>query len=342
MSVKWPQTTVETPEGPCTAIAPWIISASRATDIPAFYGEWFFDKLEKGYVQWINPFNRLKPQYVSFENTCVIVFWTKNPGPMIPMLKRLKTLGIECYFQFTLNDYEAEGFEPGVPSLNQRIEIFQALSEALGKERVVWRFDPLLITDRSGPDQLISKIQRLGDILHPFTEKLVFSFADIASYKKVSNNLARKAIQYTDFDATAMGEIAKKISEINRPWGLKLATCGETIDLDPFGIEHNRCIDDELILRITKSPARNVQFEKFLGYERQGDLFAESRQEKSNKLKDKGQRKACGCIYSKDIGMYNTCPHGCVYCYANYSPGAVKNNRLKMGVENVSLGPKIK
>ncbi|MDY0223492.1 MAG: DUF1848 family protein, partial [Desulfobacterium sp.] len=99
MTIKWPETTIKTPEGPCTAIAPWIISASRATDIPAYYSKWFFDKLEKGYVKWINPFNRLKPQYVSFVNTRAIVFWTKNPAPMIPFLDRLKSLGIACYFQ---------------------------------------------------------------------------------------------------------------------------------------------------------------------------------------------------------------------------------------------------
>ena len=339
MSIKWPQTTVETPEGPFPAIAPWIISASRATDIPAYYGEWFFDKLEKGYVQWINPFNRLKPQYVSFANTQAIVFWTKNPRPIIPFLKRLKARGIACYFQFTLNDYEVEGFEPGVPALNQRIETFQALSEILGKERVIWRFDPLLITNKSDPDQLISKIQRLGEILHPFTEKLVFSFADIANYKKVRDNLARQGVEYRNFDTTAMTDMARRICEVNRPWGLKLATCGEAIDLASFGIEHNRCIDDELILRITDVPGRSVQFEKFLGYERQGDFFAELDESKTKNLKDKGQRKECGCVYSKDIGSYNTCPHGCIYCYANSSLTAVKNNRLKIRVENPSLVP---
>lgn len=339
MSINWPTTTIETPEGSFSAIAPWIISASRATDIPAFYSEWFFDKLEKGYLQWINPFNRLKPQYVSFANTCAIVFWTKNPAPMIPFLERLKELGIACYFQFTLNDYEAEGFEPGVPSLEKRIETFKALSETLGKERVIWRFDPLLITDRSTPDQLIAKIHRLGDILHPFTEKLVFSFADIANYKKVGSNLNRNGLSYREFDRATMTDMARRISEINKPWKLKLATCGESIDLASLGIEHNKCIDDDLILRITDAPGRNPKFEKFLGHERQGDLFAREQSVKKKNLKDKGQRRECGCIYSKDIGSYNTCPHGCVYCYANSSPASIASNRLKIRVENAALLP---
>ena len=237
------------------------------------------------------------------------------------------------------NDYEAEGFEPGIPPLDQRIETFQALSDILGKECVIWRFDPLLLTDQSDPDQLISKIHRLGKILHPFTEKLVFSFADIKKYKKVTNNLDRKGIWYRDFDTAAMTDMARKISDINTPWGLKLATCGETIDLAHFGIDHNKCVDDQLILRITDAPGRSIMFEKFLGYERQGDLFVDKRCSKIKNLKDKGQRKACGCIYSKDIGSYNTCPHGCVYCYANSSSAAVANNRLKIRVENASLVP---
>ena len=339
MSIKWPTIEIDTHQGTTSAIAPWIISASRATDIPAYYSEWFFNKLEKGYVKWINPFNRLKPQYVSFKNTRAIVFWTKNPKPMIPFLKHLKERGIACYFQFTLNDYEAEGFEPGVPELKQRIETFMALSEILGRECVIWRFDPLLLTDQTEPDRLISKINRLGKILHPFTEKLVFSFADITNYKKVTSNLNKKGIRYGDFDTATMTDMARKISEINKPWGLKLATCGERIDLDRFGIEHNRCIDDELILRITDAPGRSVMFEEFLGYERQGDLFADEKKFKTKNLKDKGQRRECGCIYSKDIGSYNTCAHGCVYCYANSSPALVETNRLRIRVENSSLVP---
>ena len=313
----WPHTIVQTPEGPGKAIAPWIISASRATDIPAYHGQWFFDRLEKGYVKWINPFNRHKSQYVSFANTRVIVFWTKNPAPIMPFLNQLKTRGIACYFQFTLNDYEAEGLEPGVPSLQRRIATFQALSRILGRACVIWRFDPLLLTDRLGPDKLISKIHGVGEQLHPFTEKLVFSFADILNYRKVKCNLERQGIQYRDFDTAAMVALAQRISELNKPWGLKLATCGESIDLERFGIEHNKCVDDQLILRLTRGSCRGAEFEKFLGYDSQADLFGKAPSIGSKKLKDRGQRRECGCIYSKDIGRYNTCAHGCVYCYAN-------------------------
>ncbi len=341
MSIKWPETSIKTPAGNQSAIAPWIISASRATDIPAYYSEWFFDKLQKGYVQWINPFNRLRPQYVSFAKTKAIVFWSKNPAPMIPFLKRLKDHGIACYFQFTINDYEAEGYEPNLPSLTRRIETFQALSETIGRKCVIWRFDPLLLSKRTDSEQLVEKIHRLGEILHPFTEKLVFSFADIDNYKKVQSNLKKEDIRYSNFSPVMMEDMAEKISRINRPWGLKLGTCGEGIDLDRFGIEHNKCIDDELILRITEASHRSVEFEKFLGYERQQELafFTTDGVSKKRNLKDKGQRKECGCIYSKDIGSYNTCAHGCVYCYANSSPQLVHKNQLKIRVENEALLP---
>ncbi len=314
----WPHTIVETPKGPRNAIAPWIISASRATDIPAYHGSWFFERLEKGYVKWINPFNRLKAQYVSFANTRVIVFWTKNPEPMMPFLNQLKARGIACYFQFTLNDYEAEGLEPGVPPLHRRIKTFKALSKTLGRACVIWRFDPLLLTDRIGPNELISKIHGVGERLHPFTEKLVFSFADILNYRKVERNLKRQGIQYRDFDTATMVETAQGISELNKPWGLKLATCAESMDLHCFGIEHNKCIDDQLILRLTRGSCRSAEFEKILGHDPQADLFGNIISPTgSKKLKDRGQRRECGCIHSKDIGRYNTCAHGCVYCYAN-------------------------
>ena len=127
------------------AIEPIIVSASRSTDIPAFYAKWFINRLCKGYCVWYNPFNQ-KPMYVSFAKTKVVVFWTKNPAPIIPYLPELDRRGIHYYFQMTLNDYENENLEPNVPTLEKRIDTFKRLSDLIGKEQVIWRFDPLIVT----------------------------------------------------------------------------------------------------------------------------------------------------------------------------------------------------
>lgn len=292
------------------AQAPLIISASRATDIPAFYTDWFFRRLEKGYVRWRNPFSG-QDRYVSFGNTRFIVFWSKNPAPLLPQLSRLKERGIGCYIQYTLNDYEAEGLEPNVPPLTQRIDIFRRLVDALGPGAVVWRFDPLLLTDQINIDTLLEKIAHIADALVGYTEKLVFSFADIESYKKVSRNLRHSGINYREWDEATMRELASRLLMLNRDsWNFRLATCAERIDLSKYDIGHNRCIDPELISRL--APDDSV-LQNFL----------------YNARCDSGQRKACGCILSKDIGAYNTCPHGCLYCYANTSPASAFENYKK-------------
>lgn len=289
------------------AQTPLIISASRATDIPAFYADWFFRRLEKGYVRWRNPFSG-QNSYVYFSNTRFIVFWSKNPAPLLPYLSMLKERGIGCYIQYTLNDYEAEGLEPNVPPLEQRIATFRRLVEVLGIGGVVWRFDPLILTDRINIDTLLRKIARISDALVGYTEKLVFSFADIESYKKVSRNLRQSGINYREWDEDSMREFASRLSAMNRNnWNFRLATCAERIDLSEYGIEHNRCIDPELISRRAPDDAILQNF-----------LY--------NVKTDNGQRKACGCILSKDIGTYNTCPHGCLYCYANTSSTSAFEN----------------
>lgn len=283
-----------------SAQSPVIVSASRGTDIPAFYADWFFRRLEKGYVRWRNPFSG-QDSYVSFENTRFIVFWSKNPAPLLPYLPMLKERGIGCYIHFTLNDYEAEGLEPNVPPLSQRIETFRRAVEALGRGAVVWRFDPLILTDKINIDTLLEKIAHIANALTGYTEKLVFSFADIESYKKVSRNLRQSCINYREWDEESMCEFASRLSTKNHDnWNLRLATCAERIDLSEYGIGHNRCIDPELISRL--APDDEI-LQNFL----------------YNAKTDTGQRKACGCILSKDIGAYSTCPHGCLYCYANTS-----------------------
>lgn len=293
-----------------SAQAPLIVSASRATDIPAFYADWFFHRLKKGYVRWRNPFSG-RDNFVSFSDTRFIVFWSKNPAPLMPYLHILKRRGIGCYIQFTLNDYEADGLEPNLPPLTQRIDTFHRFIEMLGPGAVVWRFDPLILTDSIDSEVMLAKIGHIGNALNGYSEKLVFSFADIATYKKVGKNLNNAGIRYREWNEASMRTFASRLSALNQEnWNFRLSTCAESIDLSMFGIEHNRCIDSELISRLMM---KDIPLQNFL----------------YNTKTDGGQRKACGCILSKDIGAYNTCPHGCLYCYANASPTSASINHQK-------------
>lgn len=294
---------------PC--ILPEILSVSRSTDIPAFYSDWFINRLDEGYSVWLNPMNQ-KPQIIKFDNVKFIVFWTKNSKPLHVFLKKIDDKGILYYFQYTLTNYDKYGLEPNLPLLSERIITFKELSKKIGKERVIWRFDPLLLSNTITIDTLIKNIEFVGYQIHEFTEKLVISFIDITPYKKVRTNLNNAGFSdIREFTHEEMKEFGYKLSQLNRKWGLKISTCGEIIDLDEYEIEHNKCIDSELIKRICSS---NSGFVKFVT---------------DNFQKDKGQRDCCGCISSKDIGMYNTCMHQCVYCYANHFQNAVCNNYNK-------------
>lgn len=331
------------------ATAPVIISASRSTDIPAFYAKWFFNRLAKGYCAWYNPFNQQK-MYISFERCRVIVFWTKNPAPIIPYLPELDKRGIHYYFQVTLNDYDKEGFEPNVPSVNERVETFKKLSSLIGKEKVIWRFDPLIITPNIGPRELITRIWHLGNKLKGYTDKLVFSFVDVKAYRKVQNNLVKETmlftkenVEYAEANYAQRIEIVeglKKIREAwhNDGWDIEMATCAEDINLEAYGIEHNRCIDGELMKRIFADDKELVYYLHTLKWPER-DMFGEIPPipQKPKNVKDSGQRKSCGCMISKDIGIYNTCRHFCVYCYANTSKEAVLKNMGKHKDDSESI-----
>lgn len=314
-----------------SASAPVIVSASRSTDIPAFYSHWFFERLKKGYVIWTNPFNG-KNSYISFNKTRFIVFWSKNPQPLLNYLDVLKEKGIGCYIQYTLNDYEEERLEKGVPPLENRIETFKALVRKLGYGQVVWRFDPMILTEDITIEKLISKVKNIGEKLKGFTEKLVFSFADIASYRKVKSNLEKNGVKYIEWTENLMREFTKRLSKMNEElgWNYHLATCAEGINLEEFGIEHNHCIDEILIIKSAWKDNDLMEFLKVGITESQPSLFGEQiipegaialgdnrYAVRKTDNKDKGQRLYCGCIKSKDIGKYNTCPHLCEYCYAN-------------------------
>lgn len=329
------------------AQAPVVVSASRSTDIPAFYADWFFERLRRGYSAWTNPFNGVT-SYVAYSRTRFIVFWSKNPRPLLQHLDYLKERDIACYVQYTLNDYEREGLEKGVPPLAQRLETFRLLVEALGHGHVIWRFDPMILTDKISIDDLLAKVCHIGDSLRGLTRKLVFSFADIAAYRKVKANLEKNGINYREWDENSMHEFASRLAAMNRErgWGYELATCGEKIDLKPYGIAHNRCVDDELMIRLAYRDKALMDFLKTDIHDVRPatpSLFVETDAEpalpegaimlspgkyalRRGNNRDKGQRQFCGCTVSKDVGQYNTCPHLCEYCYANASKDAAVAN----------------
>ncbi len=241
---------------------PIIISASRATDIPAFYTDWLISRIEAGYIKWKNPFNgQIKD--VSFAKTRLFVFWSKNPSPMLRKLSYFDEKGYNYYFQFTLNDYEQEKWEKNLPALNQRLENFIELSELIGNQKVIWRFDPFIISDKLHPEELLKRIENIGDQIYAYTNRLVISFIDIDIYKRVKRNLSALPDEIKEIDIPTMNYFARELMRLNQKWNLKIATCAEQIDLHQYGIEHNRCIDDRLIIKLFSD---DTELMNFLGY----------------------------------------------------------------------------
>lgn len=293
------------------------------------------NRLRAGYVKWTNPFNQ-RPQYVSFERTRVVVFWSKDPQPLLRYLDELEHLGIAYYVQFTLNDYEREGLEPGVPPLGKRIRTFAELSRSIGRDRIVWRFDPLILSEDLTVDELLKRIEKVGDQVSSWTSRLVFSFVDIALYRKVRSNLAKHGGAYRELDEGEIAQAAAGIATLCRDWGIRALTCAEAVDLAEYGIGHNKCIDDDLILKITSNDLALRRLLRGPGAEERLPL-GEDGGPASEHVKDTGQREACQCAPSKDIGQYNTCPHLCIYCYANTSATAVRRNVGKAVLESESI-----
>ncbi|NTV05734.1 MAG: DUF1848 domain-containing protein [Chlorobiaceae bacterium] len=265
-----------------------IISASRRSDIPAFYGEWLVNRLRAGEVLVRNP---MQPKQVSRiilspETVDALVFWTKNPAPFLSRLPEIDALSYSYYFLFTLTPYDLT-LEPGVPQKASVVEVFRKLSRLIGPEKVVWRYDPVVLSDLFTPDWHAAAFSRLAEELSGLTERCVISFFD--DYSKVRKRM--QGIRYYIPDTELMGDLAGRFSDMARRNAIELFTCSQDIDLSRYGIQHSRCIDSELVQRITGSVMTGMK-------------------------KDSRQRKSCGCIESRDIGRYNTCAHGCLYCYA--------------------------
>lgn len=273
-----------------------IISASRRTDIPSYYSEWFFNRLKEGYVLVRNPMNPRQISRVNLSPEVVdgIVFWTKNPAPMLKKLDPLEKY--IYYFQFTVTAYGSD-IETNLPSKNEVIiPAFQQLSGEIGKERVVWRYDPIFINDRYTLEYHCRSFEILASKLAPYTEKCTISFIDF--YRKTERSMKRLGIQ--PVSAWQQDELLERFTKTAAKYNIYLDACAEISDFRRFGIAPARCIDPE-------------RLEKIGNY-------------RLHAGKDKNQRHECGCIESIDIGTYDACRNGCLYCYANHSHTIANRN----------------
>lgn len=285
-----------------------IISASRRTDIPAFYSDWFIERIKQGYVSVKNPFNSKQIKTISLEpqNVDCIVFWTKNAAPLLDKLSILNDLGYSYYFLWTITPYDKD-IEPNLADKKEIITNFIRLSEMIGSNRVILRYDPIIINCKYTADFHTKYFKNLTAKLNGHTNKCIVSFADI--YNKLSKNA--KAIIGVPINNSDMYDIANKLNKIAKDNNITVQTCCEEIDLSLAGIHHGACVDKTII-------------EQLCG-------------RKLNISKAKSQRELCNCIESVDIGAYNCCAHGCVYCYANFGSNAVIENIKKHDINSPFL-----
>lgn len=259
-----------------------IISASRRTDIPALYSQWFMNRLQEGYALIPNPRNPKRLGRVEFSPDKVdcIIFWTKNPAPMLDKLWEIEERGYSFYFQFTLTPYD-QRLERNLPPKSELIRTFRELAERIGPEKVVWRYDPIIIDSTYTLKWHIEHFAEMCAKLNLYTKRIILSFVD----PQIS--LDRKIRALTEDEIHIL---ASRFSKIAAQYNLPLFTCAEEIDLTQYGIVHSSCIDQKLIEEIIGCPIKAK--------------------------KDRNQRETCQCIESIDLGVYDTCINGCTYCYA--------------------------
>lgn len=272
-----------------------IISASRRTDIPAFYAEWFMNRIEAGYCTVPNPFNRNHVSRVSLapQDVDVIVFWTRNPRPLLAQLAELDSRGYRYYFLYTLLDYPRL-IDPKSPPPAASLNTFRELVGHIGPERVVWRYDPIVFSDKTDPQFHQRTYRQIATELCGYTFRSVISI--VTFYRKMEKRLralGKEGIELTTVEGEALHDLMRALARTAHENNMEILSCAQNLNLSPSGIRPGKCIDDALI----------------------SDVFGITVPSK----KDPSQRSACGCVTSRDIGVYDSCLFGCKYCYATTS-----------------------
>jgi len=270
--------------------------ASGRTDIPAFYWDWFMKRMEEGFVDVRNPYYHqqvtrylLNPQMVD-----CLVFCSKNPGPALTSMDKFLSFNIPPYFFVTITPYEQD-VEEYVPEKSRVMDDFIALSQKLGKDRVCWRYDPIFISEKYSVSFHIRAFRAMAEKLSGYTDRCIISFVDL--YEKTKKNFP----QVREVSSQDQIFLAQALSRIGDERGIKLETCAEKADFRSFGIEGEGCINRRVM-------------EKACGFPL------------AKKIPRQSLRQFCNCLPTKDIGYYNSCPHLCRYCYANYDAKLVEKN----------------
>jgi hypothetical protein len=304
-------------------MVPMIISASRRTDIPAFYSRWLINRLHAGFCWVPNPFNPARVAEISLlpEQVDAIVFWTRNPRPLFPFLPEIKALDYRYYFQFTLLDYPTI-IDQHNPPAQRSLATFRSLADFVGPQCVIWRYDPIVLSEITPPDFHRETYARLAETLRGYTMRSVISFLDVyPKLRRRINTMASRGARLLSrsepswCSSEGLSEeqtgLARDLAVIAANNGMEILSCAEEGDLSPFGVKPGKCIDDELLSRVFGLDVSH--------------------------LNDPGQRKACGCVVSKDIGMYDTCLFGCQYCYATNSFERARENYHRHRPDSRSL-----
>ena len=265
-----------------------ILNTGGRTDTVQYYTEWLLRRFEEGYVLTRNPLfpSKVQRYELSPDKVDCVVFCSKNYRPILPRLHEI-TDSFPTYFHYTITAY-GKDIEPGVPSIKESMETLIDLSRLVGKQRIAWRYDPVLLTKEYTMERHLETFEEMAGVLAPYIDRCIFSFVEM--YKKLETNMP-ELIPLSQED---MNTLAKGLGSIAQKYGIHIQTCGTNGDYTPYGIHSSGCMTLDIL-----GNANGIVFKN---------------------LKHKGLRQGCHCIESRDIGAYDTCLNGCKYCYANKNP----------------------